>query len=77
MFQNAITSTGAGGMLATTLVNGVDAFSLFLTATLCFAGPWVVNAVGFRWAMVIAPYVSLFASFTSLFRRYLLRFQTA
>ncbi|KAI5475227.1 hypothetical protein MNV49_001707 [Pseudohyphozyma bogoriensis] len=52
----AITSTGAGGTLSTTLVNGVDAFSVVLTATFAFFGPWVVNLVGFRWALVIATY---------------------
>lgn len=54
--QNAITSTGAGSTLATEPVNGVDAFSLLLTVSLCFAGPWGVRAVGVPFSMMIATY---------------------
>lgn len=46
----------ADSLLLRNLVNGVNAFSLVLTATFCLIGPWVVNIVGFRWGLVIATY---------------------
>ncbi|ORY81779.1 major facilitator superfamily domain-containing protein, partial [Leucosporidium creatinivorum] len=53
---SAISATGAGGTLEANLVNGVNAFSLVLTATFCLIGPWIVNLLGFRWALVVATY---------------------
>ncbi|KAI0385125.1 MFS general substrate transporter [Hypomontagnella monticulosa] len=48
---NAMNGLGVGGSQSPQLVNAANALLYALMTITCFAGPWLTNAVGFRWAL--------------------------
>ncbi|OAG43149.1 hypothetical protein AYO21_02768 [Fonsecaea monophora] len=50
---SAMNGLGVGGSQSPNLVNTANALLYALMTVTCFAGPWLTNAIGFRWTLAI------------------------
>lgn len=50
---NAMNGLGVGGSQSPNLVNAANAILYAFMTVTCFAGPWLTNAVGFRWTLAL------------------------
>ena len=44
---------GVGGSQSPNLVNAANTIRYTFMTVTCFGGPWLINAIGFRWALAI------------------------
>ncbi|EXJ63617.1 uncharacterized protein A1O5_11378 [Cladophialophora psammophila CBS 110553] len=50
---SAMNGLGVGGSQSPNLVNTANALLYALMTVTCFAGPWLTNAIGFRWTLAV------------------------
>lgn len=50
---SAMNGLGVGGSQSPDLVNAANALLYAFMTVTCFAGPWLTNAIGFRWTLAI------------------------
>ncbi|KAL1850393.1 hypothetical protein VTK73DRAFT_9696 [Phialemonium thermophilum] len=50
---SAMNGLGVGGSQSPDLVNAANALLYAFMTVTCFAGPWLTNAVGFRWTLAL------------------------
>ncbi|KAI1613043.1 DUF895 domain membrane protein [Exophiala viscosa] len=50
---SAMNGLGVGGSQSPNLVNAANALLYAFMTVTCFAGPWLTNAIGFRWTLAV------------------------